>query len=200
MNTRKSLSITLTACVMAGASIIGCAATAPYNPDNLGAGDFARVADVCRSVMGLSPTERPTGGNWLGNDRLDYWTSHYNGCILSLSDSLRTVQDTLATQQAQQSCLAQGLRPASSDLALCVLQTANSHPDPTSTPADAAAAAPLSASLQAPGSFYRASPRETARREQVACAALGLSPAENAFHACVKSLSDTFYSIDHPIN
>ena len=200
MNIRKPLSVMLTHCVMAGASIVGCAVTGPYNPDHLGADDFARIAGVCQSVMGLSPTDRPTGGNWLGNDRLDYWTSHYNGCILSLSDSLRTVQDTLATQQAQEACLRKGLRPGSPDLALCVVQTANSHPDPTPTPANMVVATPPSASSRAPGSFYRASPRETARREQVACAAIGISPVENAFRACVKSLSDTFYSIDHPIN
>jgi hypothetical protein len=38
------------------------------------------------------------------------------------------------------------------------------------------------------------------RREQVACAALGLEPTDGAFKSCVKGLSDTFYAIDHPIN
>jgi hypothetical protein len=200
MNTRKSLLLTLSACVLAGASIVGCAAGAAYNPDRLGDADFASVAGVCQNVMGLSPTERPTGGNWLGNDRLDYWTSHYNGCILSLSDSLQGVQDIQATQQADADCRAKGLRPGTPDLALCVLRTANSQPDPAPSPASAAAMTPISANLSASGSFYRASPHETVRREAVACAALGLSPAEGAFKSCVKSLNDTFYSIDHPIN
>jgi hypothetical protein len=52
----------------------------------------------------------------------------------------------------------------------------------------------------ASGSFLYASPHENARREQVACAALGFEPSQGAFKSCVKGLSDTFYAIDHPIN
>lgn len=202
MKTRKTpgrnLLVTLCAAVLAGVSIVGCAATAPYNPDRLGDGDFARVAGICQNVMGLSPRERQTGGNWLGNDRLNYWTSHYDGCVLSLSDSLRTAQSTEATQQADAMCRAKGLRPGTPDLALCVLQTANSHPAESSS--ETATAMRISANLTASGSYYSASPHETVSREAVACAALGLSPAEGAFKTCVKDLDDTFYSIDHPIN
>ena len=54
--------------------------------------------------------------------------------------------------------------------------------------------------VAAAGSFYFASPHETAQREQVACAALGLSPAQAEFKNCVQQLGATFYAIDHPIN
>ena len=200
MNIRKSLLITAAACALAGVSIVACATQPPYNPDRLGDAQYTRVTGICQNVMGLSPTERPSGGNWLGNDRLDYWTSHYRGCIVSLSDSLQSVNDTLVTQQADADCRAKGYRTGSPDLALCVLQTANSHPEPTPSSATAAAATPVSEKLPAAGSYFRASPRETVRREQVACAALGLEPTDGAFKSCVKGLSDTFYAIDHPIN
>jgi hypothetical protein len=202
---------------MASASMIGCAASPDYNPDTLGSGAFTRVAGICQNIMGLSPTERLTGGNWLGNDKLDYWTSHYRGCIASLSDSLQNARDTAVVQQAEEQCRAKGLQPGSPDLALCVLQTANAHPEPIGSPAAAAgqtsvgaggADRPIGAGvpsgagsekLTAVGSYYFASPHETARREQFACAALGLSPAQPDFKTCVQQLSATFYAIDHPI-
>ena len=88
----------------------------------------------------------------------------------------------------------------SPELALCVLQTANEHPEPTESQSAAAGQTPVGEKLAAAGSYYFASPGETARREQVACAALGLSPAEAGFKSCVQQLSATFYSIDHPID
>src|ERR1700728_3511071 len=139
MNIRKSLFMTATVCALAGVSIVACATQPPYNPDHLGDAQYIQVAGICQNVMGLSPAERPSGGYWLGNDRLDYWTSHYRGCIVSLSDSLQHVTDTLVTQQAHEECLAKGYRTGSPDLALCVLQTANSHPEPTPSQATAAA-------------------------------------------------------------
>jgi hypothetical protein len=199
MRQPKSLYITASACALAGASAVGCA-SAPYNPDHLRATELSRVAGICQSVMGLSPEERPVGGNWLGNDRLDYWTSHYDGCVLSLSDSLQSAASSEGAQQAEADCRAKGLPNGSPDLALCVLQAISSRPEPTGSRESVATATPVSAQFAATGSYYRASPHETARREQVACAALGLSPARDAFKSCVRSLNDTFYSIDHPID
>jgi hypothetical protein len=201
MKIDKRVMLSVVSCAMAGASMIGCATPPAYNPDQLGPGALASVAGICQNVMGLSPTERLTGGNWLGNDKLDYWTSHYKGCIVSLSDSLQNVRDTEVVQQAEERCRAKGLLSGSPDLALCVLQTANAHPEPTESQAAAAGQTPVSEKFAAAaGSYYFASPHETARREQVACAALGLSPAETGFKSCVQQLSATFYSIDHPID
>jgi len=198
MTTRKRMLVMRGAAFLAGAGLVGCASAAPYNPDCLGEGDFALVEGICQNVMGLSPKERPTGGNWLGNDHLNYWTSHYNGCVLSLSDSLRAVQDTQGIQQADEACRAKGLRPGTPDLALCVLQTANSHSAPSSS--NATTTMRISANLTASGSFYSAPPHATVSREALACAALGLSPARSPFEACIKNLDDTLYTIDHPIN
>jgi len=78
-------------CIALGAASGAYAATSPFNPDNLNPAQLTRVAEVCKTVLGLSPDERLQGGNRTGDDRLDYWTSHYQGCILSLSDSLRTM-------------------------------------------------------------------------------------------------------------
>lgn len=202
MSIGKSVLLSVVGSVMVGASMVGCATSPDYNPDTLGSTAFARVAGICQNVMGLSPTERLTGGNWLGNDKLDYWTSHYRGCIASLSDSLQSARDTEVVQQAEERCRAKGLQSGSPDLALCVLQTANAHPEPADTAAVASGQTPVGTggeNLTAAGSYYFASPHETARREQFACAALGLSPAQPDFKTCVQQLSATFYAIDHPI-
>jgi hypothetical protein len=186
--------LSVVSCALAGASMVGFAAPAP-DASHVPA---TAIAGICQNVMGLSPGERLTGGNWLGNDKLDYWTSHYRGCLVSLSDSLQGARDSTVVQQAEGRCRAKGLLPGSPDLALCVLKSANEQPEPAS-PAAVSSPVGLGESGVAAGSFYFASPHEIARREQVACAALGLSPAQAEFKSCVQQLKSTFYAIDHPI-
>jgi hypothetical protein len=200
MSSSKSLLNVATTCAMACASLVGCATHRSYNPDHLSEAQYTKVAGICQNVMGLSPSEPRTGGNWRGNDELGHFTSHYRGCIVSLSDSLQLVDSSLAMQHADEDCRAKGFRTASPDLALCVLQTAQSHPEPTPVQGSAAAAMAVSEKLPTAGSYYRASPRETVQREQMACAALGLEPDAEAFNRCVKNLDDTFYAIDNPIS
>ncbi len=186
-------------CAFAIASISACAAEQIYNPDNLSSEQFARVPNICQNVMGLSPKEALSGGYWMGKDRLDYWTSKYRGCIVSLSDSLQSAMDEQVIQQADAGCRGKGFETGSPDLALCVLRSVTGRPG--SPPAQTPTATPVSETLpRASGSSTYASPHETGRREQVACAALGFEPAHAAFKSCVKGLSDTFYAIDHPID
>jgi hypothetical protein len=51
--------------------------------------------------MGLSPSERLIGGEWEGNDDLDYWTSRYRGCVTSLSYSIEKMSDSQSQPKAQ---------------------------------------------------------------------------------------------------
>jgi hypothetical protein len=200
MNIREPLCAVIGFCTLIISGITACAAEQIYNPDNLGGDQFAHVSDVCQNVMGLSPSEALSGGYWMGNDRLDYWTSKYRGCIVSLSDSLQNAGDNAVTQQADVDCRSKGYANGSPDLALCVLRSVNSHPNPA--PAQSAAGASLPVSEKPPtasGSYTYASPHENVRREHVACAALGFEPGHGAFKSCVKGLDDTFYAIDHPI-
>jgi hypothetical protein len=191
--------LTLACGALVGLNIGSCLAEQPYNPDKLSTVQLESVSQICQTVMGLSPNEALSSGHWLGNSRLDYDTSHYRGCILSLSDSLQSVTDAEVTRQAEENCRAKGLEPGSPELALCVLRFVNSNPNPP--PAQSAVPAAAITGLVPPKrSFFTASPRETGRREQAACAALGLSPAQSTFKSCVKQLDNTLYSIDHPID
>ena len=204
MNTRNflSLSYTLTAASAAIAvlSVAACAAATPaFNPDGLQDAQLSRVAEVCQTVMGLSPSERLIGGEWLGDSRLDYWTSRYRGCMTSLSDSMQSVSDMQAKQQADQDCRAKGYAPGSPDLALCVLQAAQQNQGTRSAQQTTTSQQSAEALPAASGSLFYASAHERRRREELACAAVGIEPTGDAFKICVHDLQNTFHAIDTPI-
>jgi hypothetical protein len=149
----------LAACIVPGAGIAAQGGTALFNPSNLNPSQLERVSRVCETVLGLSRREPLEGGYRMGSDRLDYWTSHYRGCIVSLSDS---VQGSAAARQP-----------------------------PTTAVEELPAAS---------GSFTYASPHEAARREELACRSLGVALSHDEFNSCVSDLSQTMYSVDHPID
>ena len=185
MNTRNFLSLaplmTAASAVIGVFGITACAAAMPaFNPDGLQEAQLSRVAQVCQNVMGLSPSERLIGGNWVGDSHLDYWTSRYRGCLTSLSDSVQNVGDVRVKQQADRACRAKGYVDGSPDLALCVLQSARqtrgsegAQQTPVSQPS--AQALPT-----ASGSLFYASAHERRQREELACAAVGIEPTEGA--------------------
>lgn len=201
MNTWKTVSRPcLLAVSVAAAAVFGvsaCAATsAAFNPDGLAQSQLSRVSDVCQQVMGLSPSERLVGGQWLGDSRLDYWTSRYRGCVTSLSDSLQNAAENLAKETADQTCRAKGYATGSPDLALCVLQESRVARGAGTAQAAPQVTGPLPA---AHGSLFYASAGERRRREELACAAMGIEPTADAFKACVNDLQNTFHAIDTPI-
>ncbi len=184
------------ACMTVGA----CVSAAPYNPGRLGSDQLARVGGICQNVIGLSPTEPLVWGIHTGVADLDTWTSHYRGCVFSLSSSLSRLDSQRVARQAEEACRAKGLAPDSAELAVCVLRARSSEPSAgTAEPATLAAA-----SGEAPThplrSFYSASHREIGRREQLACAELGLVAASAPFESCVRNLKRTFFAIDNPVN
>lgn len=201
---RHAAIATLT-CLLAAATVAACAAAAPYNPDGLAPTQIQAVNGICQSVLGLSPAEGSNGATIEPvNPHLVAGTTHFQGCVASLSDSLQQAGTSATAARADASCRARGLQPGSGELALCVLSAMQ-------TPAGDAAAslhpavsqaqgAPQAAGLpQAAGPFFYASGRESVRREQIACAALGLEPPSAAFQGCVQGLQSTFSAIDNPI-
>ena len=202
MNTRNILSrmpVLSPSAAIAVLSASACAAATPqFNPNDLQEAQISRVAAVCQNVMGLSPSERLVGGYWLGDSRLDYWTSRYRGCVTSLSDSVRTIAEGQANEQADRECRAKGYGQGTPDLALCVLQTAHEKQAVvTAQSPSQQASQPLPT---ASGSLFYASGRERHRREELACAAVGIEPTGDAFSACVSDLQRTFHAIDTPIS
>jgi hypothetical protein len=197
---RRRLTSAAATFLITGVSLTACAAEPVYNPAGLQTPEFTRVTDICQRVMGLSPKEPMVGGYWSGEPDLDYYTNKYRVCITSLSSSLRNLVDTKVTQSADAECRAKGYPSGSSDLALCVLNTSNQRPDPLAT---AAASQPPNVTGKLPatvsGSYYYASPRSNARRERVACAALGIEPTEPEFRGCVSRIDHALNALDNPI-
>lgn len=203
MNIRNMLSriraLTAASAVTAVLGVCACAAATPaFNPDGLQEAQLSRVAQVCQEVMGLSPSERLIGGEWLGDSRLDYWTSRYRGCMTSLSDSVQNAGESQAKEAADRDCRAKGYAPGSPDLALCVLQrSAHTRGTAGAQTIAQSSAEPLPA---ASGSLFYAAAHERRRREELACAAVGIEPTAEAFKACVNDLQNTFHAIDTPIS
>jgi hypothetical protein len=199
MNTRNLISrlpVLTTSAAIAVLSATACAATTPaFNPNGLQSAQLAHVAAVCQNVMGLSPKEPLVGGYWLGDSQLDYYTSRYRGCVTSLSDSVRTIAEGQANEQADQECRAKGYVSGSPDLALCVLQGAKGS-QAAATAQSLQTSGPLPT---ASGSLFYASANTRHRREELACAAVGIEPTGDAFKACVNDLQRTFHAIDTPI-
>ena len=169
-----------------------------FNPEHLGATSLSRVQGICVSEMGLSRSE-PLSTVWgaATNPGLVGGENHFQGCVASLSASLKDVAATQTRLQANQDCRARGLKAESAELARCVLDTLRSPPSAPREPA----VEQVSVSAPPPkGSFFTASGHEIRRREERACAAIGLNPAYGTFDACVKSIDDTFFSIDNPRN
>jgi hypothetical protein len=205
MNTRNIPSharvLTAASAVIAVFGMSACVAATPaFNPDGLQEVQLSRVVDVCQTVMGLSPAERLIGGNWLGDSRLDYWTSRYRGCVTSLSDSVQNVGDAQARQEADRACRAKGYADGSPDLALCVLQSSRQAQVIGNTPQAPARQQGAEKLPGASGSLFYASAHERRQREELACAAVGIEPTGAAFKACVNDLQNTFHAIDTPIS
>jgi hypothetical protein len=182
------------------------AADTSYNPDRLPAAQVAQVAEACVNVLGLNPHEGPVGGIYRGSPHLDDGVNHYQACVAALSDSLEDVAAANRAAQATDDCRAAGLAAGSPGLAQCVLRGIDS---PSRTKATVAADAPAAGHTPAaagttaaagrPSNFFLDSPRVTRRKEESACARLGLVPPGGEFAKCVRLLHDDFFSIDNPI-
>jgi hypothetical protein len=113
---------------------------------------------------------------------------------------MQKVADAAIAGVADQDCRAKGFGSGSPALAECVLEQLRN--DRHSAPASGSpiVATSTTDSIQHPvGSFFYASARETRRREELACAQLGLEPPNGYFSDCVKLLQDNFYAIDNPV-
>lgn len=188
----------LVAALAASVVAAGAAQAAPYNPGQLPANQLTRVQDVCVRVMGLNSGE-PESTVWGAAvaPGLTPGENHYQGCVASLSSSLRAQAQVAARVQADADCRLEGAGDDMASRAQCVLTALNDGRGDRSAQSSilfrTASVDPV-----AHGSFYRTGHHERLRREEAACAAIGLNPAGEAFAPCVKGLIDTFFAIDNP--
>ena len=152
-------------CVISTLVATACAAH-PNVTEGIGPHWTDRIAEICRSTMGLEPGE-----------------AQFDFCVGSLTREVLGQIEASGMVAARQVCLDRRLAPGSPALAACELQT--SRRMPTSETYQ-----PFSTDVPvAPTSFFHTTPDEAFHRAQVSCAALGLEPISEAFASCVANLN-----------
>jgi hypothetical protein len=148
----------------------------PYNPDRLDGGQVVQIGDVCRTVVGVEPSE-----------------ARYFACVGALSDSAKNLGRGRALQQARGDCLSRGYPAGSPDLDVCVVQSAG-HERPAT---DMAMSRPMEEPRLAKSYAY-APQAEVHRREELSCARMGLDPSSGGFASCVAGLDSALFAADNP--
>lgn len=134
-----------------------------------------QIGEICRNVLGLERGE-----------------AQFAACAESLAASAAGLGEDRALGRARAQCLTQGLAPESAAFNVCELNGASVERGAGRSAAQANVA-PRAAS-----SYFYASPGQVHRREQFACAALGLDPAGGGFDGCVASLHAAMFEADNP--
>jgi len=88
--------------------------------------------------------------------------------------------------QADQSCHAAGLKPGSSDFAVCALQAAEARPGAKPIQLASLEVKPF---MEQAGTDARAPVTGSVSKERLACAEIGLEPKAAAFASCVEGLT-----------
>ena len=138
------------------------------------------VGSICSNVVRLQPGER-----------------HYDACVQSLSRTLGNASSGVALSHARDACQRRGFAPGTPALAECTLSAADTSPATGLDPP------PSDRTVAPPGgtrSYFAVSPGMALRRDQLACAELGLDPTDAAFSACAIDLRAALAAADNPMN
>ena len=186
-NTHFSRRVTFVAwlCLAACVSLCSCALNPNYNPAGLSANQATNVQKICQTVMGLKPSGGLYDNLWPAGPDPASISNDYRGCIASLSNSLKDSEEARAEKQADRDCTAEGLEAGSSALAECVLRDVDSTSN-----SGGIRTASLTVTPYTPRAVPDPSIPETLRREQLACAEIGLEPSQRASANCVRGLQN----------
>lgn len=126
--------------------------------------------------------------------------AEFSACVSSLSDSAAALASAEYANWAYDACEHAGLKRETPEFSRCVLDRENAQKD-TGNPSGAASK--LDAAFIAPvdsnqDSYFASSPSVRHRREQYACAQLGLEPNTGAFTSCVGNLDMEIFVVEHP--
>jgi hypothetical protein len=169
--------------LLAGAGLAAAAHAGGYNPASLPEGQLAQVNQVCSSIIRVRPGEE-----------------HFGNCVESLSASLSDLNQSRGLERARAECLSKGLVADSPQMSRCIVETQAADPavQPISDPAGAGPGE--AAQLGGQKSYFEVSPAIAYRREQLACASLGIDPAARAFANCVSGLKMSLLAANTPMN
>jgi hypothetical protein len=167
--------------------VAACATTnpVPYNPEHLSLDQAKKISQICQDVMGFKSSATLVSNAWPGDPDPAAVTNGHRGCIASLSHSLLTSSTARTESAADQACRADGLAVGSSALAECVLKSVGAASASSGAENVSLVVTPFDDG-QERGSWSS----ETGRREEQACAEVGLDPAGPQFSNCVSGLQD----------
>lgn len=115
-------------------------------------------------------------------------------CTRSLSDTVVALRKEDAVRHAEADCARRGVPRGTSAFAMCALD--NRHvdfPSPTAPPVLA-----YNPQRDSPEGYYNASFDTKRRREEIACAQLGIAVESDAFGDCVADLDAGLFHADNP--
>lgn len=133
--------------------------------------------------------------------RLRQGEAEFDGCVSDLSDTVAWEVRRARTTLAYGYCAASGLTRESPQFARCVLDREGAQ-KAAGMPA-AGKAVPLNVADVKPAdtdpdSYYSANFDIRHRREQYACAQMGLEPDSGPFVSCVNNIETDLFNIAHP--
>jgi len=182
----KAIRFGLTSAALACASMVVWASEPTYNPGHLSPARISQVDEMCRTVMGLRPSDGLTVNLWPGNPDHGSSTNEYRGCVASLSRSVEDITATRAASRADQHCRAKGLEPGSSEFAVCALHDVEAGPVSERIQLASLEVRPFIAPARV---NVPASVPGSVSRKRLACAGIGLEPNTGAFASCVEGLT-----------
>lgn len=164
------------------APALAACASGPSAAQNATLKQTAAIEATCTKVMRLPPG------------------AEFGACVSSLSDSVAARIDADYANRAYDACGQTGLKRETPEFSRCVLDRENAQ---KGTGAPPASAATLDAALVTPvdsnqDSYFASSFNVRHRREQYACAQLGLEPDTGAFTSCVGNLDMEIFAVEHP--
>lgn len=168
--------------VLVFAPALAACAVFPSGAQNVSPKQTAAIEATCNKVMRLPPG------------------AEFGACVSSLSDSAAALKNAESANRAYDACEQAGLKRETPEFSRCVLDRENAQNGPNistgpATKLDAAFIAPVDANQD---SYFASSFSVRHRREQYACAQLGLEPNTGAFTSCVSNLDMEIFVVEHP--
>jgi hypothetical protein len=155
-----------------------------YNPDHLKTAQAKKIGQICEDVMGLRSTDELVKNESPRDPDPAANTNDYRGCVAALSDSVLESAAAHTEAGADRKCRAKGLQSDTSELADCVLQGVAETPESARLESVKLDVTPFKAS-----EALDPATSETARREQQACAQVGLEPGGTRYANCIHRLA-----------
>jgi hypothetical protein len=126
--------------------------------------------------------------------------AEFGACVSSLSDSAAALASAEFANKAYDACEQVGLKRETPEFSRCVLDRENAqkgsgNPSDVASKLDTAFITPVDSNQD---SYFASTPNVRHRREQYACAQLGLEPDTGAFTSCVGNLDMEIFVVEHP--